>query len=230
MPALSSSPWVGFSATTPLTLPGRMMEPWVSVPTASGARPVATATAEPVLEPSGSKGPKGWWVWPPTTLKPLGMDGSMKLAHSERLVLPRITAPLSRSRATTVASRLGSQSRRAWLPALVASPRVAMLSLISTGTPCSGPRTSPRARSRSRCRAISSARGFRRSTLFSPSTSNSRMRARLWRINVSAPSSPAAMRACSSATGRVWRSAWADASRSASAGAKGAGSRLCLPV
>ena len=47
-------PWLGRSATTPLARAGSVNEPEVSEPTLTGARPAATDTAEPELEPSGS--------------------------------------------------------------------------------------------------------------------------------------------------------------------------------
>jgi hypothetical protein len=42
---------VGFSPTTPQSDAGTLMEPPVSVPKDIGIIPVATATAEPALEP-----------------------------------------------------------------------------------------------------------------------------------------------------------------------------------
>src|SRR6266511_3783111 len=59
------------------------------------------------------------------------------LAHSDRLVLPRITAPAARSRAISGASRGGVTPVSASDPAVVImwSP-VAMLSFTSTGMPC----------------------------------------------------------------------------------------------
>ena len=64
-----------------------------------------------------------------------------KLAHSERLVLPKITAPASRNLATSVASRVGVAPTMARDPAVVCIlSRVAMLSFSNTGIPCIGPR------------------------------------------------------------------------------------------
>ena len=56
MPVRPISPKVGFSPTTPQKAAGRMIEPPVCVPTASGTIPAATAAAEPWDEPPG--------VWP----------------------------------------------------------------------------------------------------------------------------------------------------------------------
>src|SRR4051812_27053691 len=67
------------------------------------------------------------------------------LAHSDKLVLPTMTAPAARSRATRGASRLVTFWARARLPAVVGSgPRLSILSLISTGIPNSGPRAPAR--------------------------------------------------------------------------------------
>ena len=46
-------PTVGLSPTTPFTAAGQVIEPSVSVPTAAAAKPAATATALPELEPQG---------------------------------------------------------------------------------------------------------------------------------------------------------------------------------
>ena len=73
-----------------------------------------------------------------------------KFAHSLRFVLPRITAPAARSRAATHESRAAMLSASASDPAVVCiRSAVSMLSLISTGMPCSGPRTLPAFRSAS---------------------------------------------------------------------------------
>jgi hypothetical protein len=49
MPARLTSPTVGLKPTTPLIDDGHTIEPFVSVPIAADAVPVATATAEPEL-------------------------------------------------------------------------------------------------------------------------------------------------------------------------------------
>src|SRR6476620_4233036 len=61
-------------------------------------------------------------------------------AHSDRFVLPRITAPADRSRATSGASRLVTLFASERLPAVVGSgPALSILSFSSTGLPASGP-------------------------------------------------------------------------------------------
>src|SRR5438309_4311406 len=50
-PEESMSPWVGFRPTTPQFDAGWRTEPPASVPNAAGQMPLATATAEPLLDP-----------------------------------------------------------------------------------------------------------------------------------------------------------------------------------
>ena len=74
------------------------------------------------------------------------------LAHSDRLVLPTTTAPAARNRETSGASVAG-RPRSDVDPATPGRPVTSMLSFTRTGTPWSGPRTSPRDRSTSRSAA-----------------------------------------------------------------------------
>jgi hypothetical protein len=67
----------------------------------------------------------GLRVCPPTALQPDTEAEDRMLAHSDRLVLPRITAPASRSRATSGASRPGALLARASDPAVVEMRRLA---------------------------------------------------------------------------------------------------------
>ena len=98
MPSIGSAPWRAFNPLTPQNAAGRRIEPAVSVPSAANAAPVATATAEPPLEPpalrSGSHGLAAAGVVTPK-------------ASSCVAVLPITTAPASRSRVTSGASRGG---------------------------------------------------------------------------------------------------------------------------
>jgi hypothetical protein len=50
-----TKPTVGLRPTRPLTAEGQVIEPSVSVPMAAAARLAAAATAEPALEPQGSR-------------------------------------------------------------------------------------------------------------------------------------------------------------------------------
>src|SRR5215470_18155065 len=136
-------PTVGLMPTTPLTFAGQTMLPSVSVPSPTAVRLAETETPEPVLEPHPLRSSEyALWVNPPRPDQPLVEKKERKFAHSERLVFPRITAPPARNFAATVESLVAGVPARASDPAVVCilSP-VSMLSLSSTGMPCSGPRT-----------------------------------------------------------------------------------------
>src|SRR6266436_6117439 len=105
MPSCDIKPTVGLSPTTRLFPDGQTTEPSVSVPTVAAHKFVAAATAEPELEPHGSKSRRyGSRVKPPRALQPLKGANPRKLAHSDRFAFPRITAPAARSLATITAS------------------------------------------------------------------------------------------------------------------------------
>src|SRR5439155_3730350 len=109
---------------------GCRIEPPVSEPRASDAKPAATAAALPPLEPPGTRsGQCGLRVGPNAECS---VDEPM--ANSSRLVLPMATAPASRSRRTTVASYGGRQPSRMRDEHVVGMPRVQRLSLRATGT------------------------------------------------------------------------------------------------
>ncbi len=157
MPPVGTEPTVGFSPTIPLTDAGQTMDPSVSVPTARGTRPAASAAPDPDEEPPALRSSAhGFPTRPPVADHPLVERSERMLAHSERLVLPSTTAPASRSRVTSAASRAGRPSR-AVEPAAPGRPVTSMLSLTATGTPWSGPRSAPRARSASRSTATARA-------------------------------------------------------------------------
>src|SRR3546814_972224 len=89
--------------TRPLTAEGQITLPSVSVPTPTLARLAAIALPVPALEPHGLRSSTyGLRVWPPRALQPDAECVERKLAHSLRLVLPRITAPAARRRATKI--------------------------------------------------------------------------------------------------------------------------------
>src|SRR5580765_8651674 len=105
--ASATSPTVGWRPTIALIPAGQVIDPSVSVPTAAAHRFAAAATADPELEPHGSKLRRyGSRVLPPRALQPLKSHGGAprKLAHSDRFALPRITAPAALSLATSGAS------------------------------------------------------------------------------------------------------------------------------
>ena len=54
-PGVGTVPTVGLIPTHPLNAAGQLIEPSVSVPTAKGARPAATAAPLPELEPPADR-------------------------------------------------------------------------------------------------------------------------------------------------------------------------------
>src|SRR3982750_1219607 len=115
-------PTVGLKPTMPFIAAGQGIDPSVSVPIAAGTIPAATAAPLPEEEPHGLRlSACGLRVWPPTALQPEIELLDLILAHSERLVLPRITAPAALSRATSGASRFVTLPASARLPAVVGS-------------------------------------------------------------------------------------------------------------
>src|SRR3984893_13629511 len=140
IPERDTRPTVGLMPTRALTLLGHTIEPSVSVPTATTARSAAIAAPDPELEPQGLRwSAYGLRVCPPRPLQPLVECVERKLAHSLRLVLPRISAPAWRNLRTMKASRGGLDPTRASDPAVVCMPSpVSMLSFSNTGTPKSG--------------------------------------------------------------------------------------------
>src|SRR5712691_3544010 len=179
-PARLVTPTVGLMPTTLLTLAGQTMLPSVSEPIDTAAKLADAAAAEPELEPQALRSSEyGLWVSPPRPDQPLVEKKERKFAHSERFVLPRMTAPPARSFAATV------ESCRADLPASANDPAVvcilspvSMLSLSRTGMPWSGPSTLPLARRSSAFCAMLSASGLNSITLltFGPLWSSAVMR------------------------------------------------------
>jgi hypothetical protein len=113
MPLRLTSPTVGLMPTRPFTAAGQRMLPSVSVPMPTVARLAAIAAPVPELEPQGLRSSAyGLRVCPPRPLQPEVERVERKLAHSLRLVLPRITAPASRSFATRKASVFGDVGQR----------------------------------------------------------------------------------------------------------------------
>src|ERR1700729_3102121 len=120
MPCCDSRPSVGFRPTMPVIDAGQVIEPSVSDPMLAGAMPAATATALPELDPQGVRSSTyGFRVSPPIALQPLVAWAERKLAHSLKLVLPRMTAPAARNAAATGASAVAKLSTSASDPAVV---------------------------------------------------------------------------------------------------------------
>src|SRR3954452_17067772 len=94
--------------TTPHGAAGWRMEPPVSEPMASGAKPAATAAALPPLDPPGTREwSTGLRVGPKAEV-----SVEVPMANSARLVLPMTTPPAATMRCTTVASYGGRQPSR----------------------------------------------------------------------------------------------------------------------
>src|SRR5205085_11775983 len=142
IPVLLRSPSVGLMPTIPFADDGHTIEPSVSVPIAAAQRLAATAPPEPELDPQGFRSSTyGFFACPPRPLQPLDECVDRKLAHSLRLVFPRMTTPAARSRCTRNASAGAGCPSSASDPAVVCMrSAVSMLSLIRTGIPWRGPR------------------------------------------------------------------------------------------
>src|SRR3954451_15820904 len=121
--------------TTPQRPAGWRIDPPVSDPSASGAKPAATAAADPPDEPPGTR-VRSWGLRVGPNAE---FSVELPMANSSRLVLPTMTAPAARNRSTTVASYGGNQPSRMRDEHVVGTRRVVMLSLRATGTPASGP-------------------------------------------------------------------------------------------
>ena len=109
---------------TPQQVAGLRTDPPVSVPSAPGARPVATATAEPLEEPPG-------WRSRFHGLSAAGHGNSRvgpPVANSCKASLPSSTAPASRSRVTTVASAAARWLMRSLEWQVVAIPATSKMS------------------------------------------------------------------------------------------------------
>ena len=120
MPKRLMRPSVGLMPTSALLFDGDTIDPSVSVPIAIAARLAAVATPDPELEPDGLRSSAyGLRVSPPRPLQPLDECVDRKLAHSLRLVLPRINAPAARSFATRKASAGAIDPSSASDPAVV---------------------------------------------------------------------------------------------------------------
>src|SRR3954470_12655075 len=120
IPLRLTRPSDGLTPTVSVAPAGQTIEPSVSVPMVTAARYAAAATAEPLDDPHALRSSTyGLLVCPPRALQPLDDSLDRKLAHSDRLALPRTTAPAARSRRTRKASRAGREPARASDPAVV---------------------------------------------------------------------------------------------------------------
>src|SRR5439155_21751938 len=106
IPARLTRPTVGFMPTMPQVFAGLMIDPSVSVPTATAQRFALTDTADPELEPDGVRSSTyGFRHRRPPPLQPLDERLDRKLIHSERFALAMITAVAEHHLLTMDASR-----------------------------------------------------------------------------------------------------------------------------
>src|SRR5580704_1620709 len=125
----------------PQALAGLRTLPPVSLPSAIGNNPAANPAPDPEDEPPG------WW----SGFHGLraGGHGRSKLgppiANSWVDSLPSTIAPAPRRRSTHTASAVAMLSINTFEWQVVGRPATSMMSLIPTGTPCSGPRGRPAA-------------------------------------------------------------------------------------
>ena len=143
----------GLRPKSPHAADGIRIEPAPSVPSAAAASPAATAVPDPPLEPplvrAGSHG---------LTVAPKASDSVAHIASSSgTFVLPRITQPAARSRATTSESSAHGSPECASEPRIVTCPATSVSSLIAIGTPLSGGTSPPAARRASAASASASA-------------------------------------------------------------------------
>ena len=149
------SPCVVFSPTRPHSPAGMRTEPPVSVPMAAQARPAATATADPLLDPPGIRCvcmSQGFQGVPMTSFVP-----HPPKAYSTVWVLPITMAPAHRKRSTTVAVVVDIRAGKATEPPVMGLPWMSNRSFTATVTPCKGPRRMPARRRRSMACAVSRA-------------------------------------------------------------------------
>src|SRR5208282_4018179 len=162
IPLRLTRPTVGLMPASPFDDDGQTMEPSVSVPIPTAHRLAEMLEPVPELEPHGLRSSTyGFLVRPPRPLHPLVEWLERIFAHSLRFVLPRITAPALRNFCATKESCGGFAPISASEPAVVIIlSAVSILSLISTGIPCIGPRGPFALRSWSRASAMECASGF----------------------------------------------------------------------
>src|SRR3569623_3324093 len=103
---------------------GRITDPCVCVPSASGTISAATAAAEPLDEPPGVN----------ASFHGLTVAPGLRHANSVVTVLPIIDAPAARKRATTHASRSGRRPLKTSQINSVGMTAVSITTFTATGT------------------------------------------------------------------------------------------------
>src|SRR5207248_8544615 len=120
----------GLHRATPQYDAGRVIDPPVCDPSAPRHMPVATAAAEPLLDPPGVR----------DRFHGLRVTGGSKLAYCVVTVLPRNTVPARRKLLTIAASLRAMLLAHSLDPAAVGQSKTSKMSLTPMGMPCSGPR------------------------------------------------------------------------------------------
>src|SRR5262245_30536091 len=114
-------------------------DPPPSVDVARGARPAASAAAEPPLEPPGERSRFHGLRLAPKSL----LSVNAFQPNEGVFVLPTTIAPAARRRPMNVASAAaGAGSPYKWVPYVVGSPSTSVRSFTSSGRPARGPRRS----------------------------------------------------------------------------------------
>ena len=154
---------VGLMPTRSCAAAGFCIDPPVSSARPSTTIPEATAAAVPALLPPGTLSTFATFKVGPAQLLSACVPVALRTGT---LVLPKMTAPAARMRATTGESRSGMRSTPPVLlcsndqPAVVGKPTMSIGSFTTTGTPARGPRTSPAKRRWSMERATAIASSF----------------------------------------------------------------------
>jgi hypothetical protein len=103
-PRCGTRPWLGLWPNTPQQCAGTRIDPPMSLPSSRLVKPAATAAAEPPDEPPGVRvRSHGLLVVPK-----IGFVVCQSPAQVGVFVLPKITAPAARRRATAIASAAGT--------------------------------------------------------------------------------------------------------------------------
>src|SRR5262252_7969108 len=132
-------PGVVFNPQIPQKCAGTRIDPPPSLPTPPAEQPLAIAAASPPLEPPDEN--PAFQGLPVRPVNRLSVSYAMR--NSGVVVLPTMTAPAARSRATTGASPPGRYSFRSSEPAAQGHPAASRQLFTESGTPQSGP-PSPR--------------------------------------------------------------------------------------
>src|SRR6516164_4903245 len=133
IPKVLTRPIVVLRPVSPHQDAGNLTEPPVSVPTAQGAKPAATATPEPLLDPPGVRavaGSQGLHGVPRCWLVP-----QPPIANSTVCVLPITISPAAIRRRAKVAVTVDRRSRQTSEPPVVTFPSISIRSLSAIGIP-----------------------------------------------------------------------------------------------